>query len=339
MRVIAGKYRGRKINPPKDNSVRPTSDKIKEALFDVLQNEVSDAVVIDLFAGTGALGIEALSRGAKKVYFCDKDARSIALLQSNLTFVEKGSYEILKGDYADILNRLSARGVKADLMLCDPPFADKEGGNILSVAAKCEIMAENGLITVERHSYDGEIAENIFFPEQTKRYGNVSLDFFRNCTKCALTGTFDPFTNGHSFLAEEALKQFGALYVLVLVNEAKTVTYSAEKRIKMIQTVLKKYRKRVKIVFYDGYAADYCKEHGIKYIIRGVRNEKDLAYEREMADYNFRRGGTETLFIPAVRPEISSTAVKEKLFKGEEVGDFVAEELLPMLAKEEKWKT
>ena len=237
MRVIAGKYRGRKINPPKDNSVRPTSDKIKEALFDVLQKEVSEAVVIDLFAGTGALGIEALSRGAKKVYFCDKDARSIALLQSNLTFVEKGSYEILKGDYADILNRFSARGVKADLMLCDPPFADKEGGNILSVAAKCEIMAENGLITVERHSYDGEIAENIFFPEQTKRYGNVSLDFFRNCTKCALTGTFDPFTNGHSFLAEEALKKFGALYVLVLVNEAKTVTYSAEKNIKMIQTI------------------------------------------------------------------------------------------------------
>lgn len=333
MRVIAGKYKGRKINPPVDNTIRPTTDKIKEALFGILQNETEGAVVIDLFAGTGSLGIEALSRGAKKVYFCDIDSHSIGLLKSNLSFCDKSEYEILKGDFSDCLRRLSMRGIKADIILCDPPYKFKLGDKILNIVKETQILSRGGTVTVERAEGDGVLNEAEFFLESTRKYGNISIDIFKNYTKAAVTGTFDPFTNGHKFLVEEGLKQFDAVYVAILINENKTAEYSAEKRIKIIETALRQYKRRIKVEFYDGFAADYCVQRGIKYIIRGIRTPKDAEYEREMAEYNFSRGGVETLFIPAERPEISSTAVKEKLKSDEDIGGMVDNDIIKMLVK------
>lgn len=331
MRVITGKYRGRRINAPADDNIRPTTDKIKEALFNILQGDISGAVVVDLFAGTGALGIEALSRGAKKVYFCDVDGRSINLLKSNLTFVDKSEYEILKGDYADCIRRLANRGIEADIVLCDPPYAKKLGKDVLNALSSSGIVKRGGAITIERPSADGAAEEGSYFLEASKKYGGIYLDVYRSYRKCAVTGTFDPFTNGHRFLVEEGLKSFDAVYVVMLVNELKTTSYGVDTRLKMAEVALREFKKRVRIEFYEGFAADYCAEKGIRFIIRGIRTPSDADYERKMADYNYRRGKVETLLLPSPFPEISSTTVKEKLAAGESLTRLVDEEIIRYL--------
>ncbi len=313
MRVIAGKYKGRRINPPLDNSIRPTTDKIKESLFSILRDDTEDAVVIDLFAGTGGLGIEALSRGAKKVYFCDIDGRSIALLKSNLTFCPSSEYEIIKGDFSDCVRRLAARGVKADIIICDPPYDKKLGNTILSEIKSADILKKGGAITVERATDDEKLSEREFFNESVHKYGNITVEVFRNWQTAAVTGTFDPFTKGHEYLVGTALKQFDAVYVVMLVNENKVARYSVEKRLKMAEIALRPFKKRVKVEFYDGMAIDYCKDKGIRYIIRGIRTPSDTEYEREMAEYNFNHGGVETVFVAAKDSYLSSSLVRERI--------------------------
>lgn len=333
MRVIAGKYRGRRLNSPIGDDVRPTTDKIKEALFNILQGDVEDAVVVDLFAGTGGLGIEALSRGAKKVYFCDIDNRSIALLKSNLTFVDKNEYEVIKGDFADCIRRLALRGVKADIIICDPPYGLKKGEELLKVVKEAGILNNNGVVTIERASEDGALPDREFFLYDTKKYGNISIDIFRNFVKCAVTGTFDPFTNGHYQLVKEGLDRFGAVYVVILINPDKECLFTVEDRVKIIEASLKDFKKRVRIEFFDGFTVDYCAQRGIKFIIRGVRNESDLSYEKEMADYNKTHGGVETIIIDSDLPEVSSTGVRARIANGEDVSDRVRIEALPYIMK------
>ena len=313
MRVIAGKYRGRRLLSPEGNDVRPTTDKIKEALFSILQSEVEDAVVIDLFSGSGGLGIEALSRGAKKAYFCDIDYRSVNLTKENLSFVPSAEYELIKGDYADCLRRLAARGVKADIILCDPPYKLRKGAEILSAIEKTGILNDGGTVTIERAPEDGAVEEGAFFLVDTKKYSNTSIDVLKKYTKAAVTGTFDPFTLGHKYLVEEGLKRYDAVYVVILKNPDKEECFFEDDRKKVAEISLREYKRRVKVDAYDGYAIEYCKNHGIPCIIRGVRGEKDEAYEKEMADWNREHGGIETLLLPSPIPYISSTEVKKRL--------------------------
>lgn len=335
MRVIAGKYRGRRLISPDGDNIRPTTDKIKESLFNILRNDLEDAVVVDLFAGSGSLGIEALSRGAKKVYFCDIDNRALTLIKNNLAFCDREDYEIIKGDFSDCIRKLASRNVKADIIICDPPYRFKKGEEILKKCAEAAILNASGIITIERAAADGALPDREYFLTSTRKYGTVAIDVFRNVTKAAVTGTFDPFTNGHRYLVEEALKEFGAVYVVALINEQKQTTYSVKERLKIMETALQDLKKQVRVEFYGGFAADYCLERGIKYIIRGVRTSEDMSYEREMADFNFRRSGVNTILLPAKQPEISSTAVKEKLLDNQSIDGMVDEEIIPYLVKEE----
>ena len=102
MRIISGKYKGKQLKAPVSDNIRPTGDKVKQALFTKLQFFVCDKTVLDLFSGSGALGIEALSRGAKKVIFVDKDYRSVNLTKENLKGID-GNYKVIKCDYKSAL--------------------------------------------------------------------------------------------------------------------------------------------------------------------------------------------------------------------------------------------
>lgn len=331
MRVISGIYKARRILPPANDNVRPTTDKVKEAIFATLQTDIQDAVVIDLFAGSGALGIEALSRGAKKAYFCDASPGSIDLVKKNTSFVDKDTYEIVKGDFADCLRRLAGRGVKADIILCDPPYGKNLPEKALEEIEKLNILSENGIVVVERETFD-PVPKKTFSYVASKNYGKISLDFYKNVTKCAVTGTFDPFTIGHKFVVKKALEAYGFVHVVILINEQKQARYSVENRKRMIELSLTEYKKRIKIDFYDGLTIDYCAENGIKCIYRGYRNDRDKAYEEEMAKFNFEHGGVETVIVKAEN-ELSSTFVKERFDKGEDVGEYVADGVAGLMRK------
>ena len=148
MRVIAGSFKGRRLKAPTWDGLRPTSDKLRETLFNIVGARVDGARVLDGYAGTGAVGIEALSRGAADVTFIESDPRATALVEANLALcgVERG-YTIHRGDVASVLRRLPA-GAVFDLILLDPPYDAATVMQALEAAAA--VLRPDGLVVLER---------------------------------------------------------------------------------------------------------------------------------------------------------------------------------------------
>lgn len=179
MRVIAGELRGKRLQAPEDEAVRPTTDRVKESMFNLISGVIDeDTVVIDLFAGTGGLGIEALSRGAKKAYFCDNSKKSYYLIKQNIKDCRlEDRSEIVFGDYR---KTTAAIGEKADLVFLDPPY----GLDLWKKAA--DSLIENGCLAdgaaiVMEHGADNPISgldERIELIKE-KKYGAILVSVFR----------------------------------------------------------------------------------------------------------------------------------------------------------------
>lgn len=334
MRVISGEYRGRKLSSPDFDGVRPTTDRVKESLFDILHLKCRGSVVIDLFSGSGALGIEALSRGAAKAYFCDINNKSLKLIRQNLYFVPEDRYEIIKGDFADCLKTLARRGIKADIILCDPPYALKAGQKIVDAVVACDILGYHGILTVEHDYTDEPIEEKDLCLTGVRKYGATGISIFEKLSKVAITGTFDPITIGHKDLVNKALELFDRVYVVILINPDKVIKYPLEERLELIKDSLKSCEKRYKIHSYNGLTIDYCRKYGIKYILRGIRNTTDVEYERKIAEYNYVNGGVKTLYMPAIHSEISSTLVRKNVEEGLAVDELVDEHIVKKILEE-----
>ena len=175
MRVITGTARGRRLAEPKDMSVRPTTDMVKEAIFSVVQFDVPGRRVLDLFAGTGQLGIEALSRGARECVFVDNSPASIALVKKNLETCNMRANVVR----ADALGYLEHCG-KFDLALIDPPYHAGLYDKILQAVFSFDIINNGGIILVE--SMCGESMPEPVPPYvfgRTYRYGKISLTTYR----------------------------------------------------------------------------------------------------------------------------------------------------------------
>ncbi len=123
MRIISGKYRGKKLLTVDKATLRPTTDRTKEAIFNLLQNKIQGRIALDLFCGSGALGIEALSRGAMKVIFNDNDNDAIKVVKKNLNSFVVKNFDIYNLEYLSCLQRL--RGTKYDLVFLDPPYENQ----------------------------------------------------------------------------------------------------------------------------------------------------------------------------------------------------------------------
>jgi 16S rRNA (guanine966-N2)-methyltransferase len=150
VRVIAGQFKGRRLRSPSWEGLRPTSDKLRETLFNVLAPRIEGATVIDGFAGTGAVGIEAMSRGASHVTFIEQHRRAVALIESNLTLcgVEQG-YTIECGDVASALRRATGAAM-CDLVLLDPPYDIGTDGLLEVLELAASRVTIDGLLVLER---------------------------------------------------------------------------------------------------------------------------------------------------------------------------------------------
>ena len=152
MRVIAGTARSLPLKAPQGLEVRPTTDKIKETLFNMLQWGIPGSVFMDLFSGSGAMGIEALSRGAKKAYFVDKSPRAVACIQQNLSFTKTSDRAIvIKQDVCIALESIGkkAGAEKMDFIFIDPPYDCGLEKEVLNVLNGVTFAAENTVIIVE----------------------------------------------------------------------------------------------------------------------------------------------------------------------------------------------
>ena len=144
MRVITGTARGRKLKTPAGDAVRPTADSVKEAVFNIIRDDVEGRRVLDLFAGTGQLGIEALSRGAAEVVFVDASPASVALVKENLSLC-KFNAQVLRCDALAFLQRAQ----KFDLIFVDPPYDADLYDSVLKNIILFDILSENGIIVME----------------------------------------------------------------------------------------------------------------------------------------------------------------------------------------------
>ncbi len=171
MRIISGKYRGKKLKEFALSSTKPTLDKVKEAIFDLIQFEVPDAVVLDLFAGTGALGIEAISRGAKKTIFVDNKKQAIKLINENLKGIE-GNFIVELEDFLSFLNSTTE---KFDIVLLDPPYATDFGEVAIKTILEKNLLNENGIIIFETSEQKDLKLYFEGFKIKKKKYGTVAV--------------------------------------------------------------------------------------------------------------------------------------------------------------------
>jgi 16S rRNA (guanine966-N2)-methyltransferase len=151
MRVIAGTLKGRRLDAPSWEGLRPTSDKLRETLFNVLAARIEGASVLDGYAGTGAVGIEALSRGAASVTFVDEDARAVRLIEANLQrCAVSDRYAIIRARFADAAAELTGR--RFDVIFLDPPYS--EPGIATALEAGGRLLADSGILILEHARRD-----------------------------------------------------------------------------------------------------------------------------------------------------------------------------------------
>lgn len=181
MRVISGKARGHTLKAPKGLNMRPTADRVKESIFNIIRAELYNSIVIDLFAGSGSLGIEALSRGAYKAYFIDNNKNSVQLIGQNL---EKtgliNDSEIIHMEALNAIVRLSKHRVKANIIFIDPPYLKGFIEPTLETILFYNILQPDGIIIVE-HDIKDRVPDSVHELKKYRinRYGDIAISFYR----------------------------------------------------------------------------------------------------------------------------------------------------------------
>ena len=181
MRIIGGEYRSRLIQMPKDAEVRPTQDRVREAIFNIL-GDVNGKNVLDIFAGSGAFGLEAISRGANHATFVDNNAKSIDAIKANIESlnIEEYRYDVYRGNAFAMLPRLEKEGAMFDLVFQDPPYYKELARKCLICLDCYDILTPDALIVVEHFNKDSLEADlETLLIEKEKVYGDKLITIFR----------------------------------------------------------------------------------------------------------------------------------------------------------------
>ncbi len=191
MRVIGGEFSGRRLVSPKGPRIRPTQDHVRQALFNIVGARVEGARVLDLFAGSGALGIESLSHGAKHVTFVDRSGFCIRAVEQNLeSLLGQASWEsstLLKADVLSAIRKLTVRGQTFDLVLLDPPYGQDLAKKTLIALCRGAIVSQSGWVVSESDKRDPlppafEDSESRLVSQRVETYGDTVLTFYENCS-------------------------------------------------------------------------------------------------------------------------------------------------------------
>lgn len=178
MRIISGQFKGRRLNSPKGSVTRPTPDRVREALFSILGARVEDACVLDLFAGTGCLGLECLSRGAKYATFVEKDRRVYEILSQNVQIADSTRYSLINAPAQRALRSLSRNFELPDLIFLDPPYDRGLLEPALHQILRNNLIQKTGTIICEHHAKSPP--PELLAPwtlVQTRLFGDVGISF------------------------------------------------------------------------------------------------------------------------------------------------------------------
>lgn len=178
MRIIAGEKRGLKLAILEGTHTRPTKDSVREAIFSRLQFSIRDCSVLDLFAGTGAMGLEALSRGAKKAVFVDNDLDALKVLKKNIALAK---YEEKSNIYSmDALEYLNEKQNEFDIIFLDPPYMDAYYSKVLNLIVESDVLVPGGLVVIESKKNTLFLQESsLFLMEKERTYGKTTVTYLR----------------------------------------------------------------------------------------------------------------------------------------------------------------
>ena len=171
MRIIAGKYRGKKLKEFELSSTKPTLDRVKESIFNLIQFDVVNAIVLDLFSGTGALGIEAISRGANHTVLVDNNPKAIKLIEENLKGLD-GSFKV---ENTDSIEYLKNTQLTFDIVLIDPPYKTDLGLIAIDFLVKNNKINDNGIIIFETSEDNNFKFDFVGYSVVKKKYGTVAV--------------------------------------------------------------------------------------------------------------------------------------------------------------------
>ncbi|HEX5234096.1 MAG TPA: 16S rRNA (guanine(966)-N(2))-methyltransferase RsmD [Silvibacterium sp.] len=183
MRVIAGQFRSRPLVAPLGQDTRPTSDRLRETLFNVLAPQISDSVFLDLYAGSGAVGIEALSRGANEVIFVEKAEPALRAIRANLSSLSiHGGYTLETRSVAAALKRLASSERAADIIFLDPPYsgAAEYESTLNLLGSECRPLLSTGAIVIAEHLKKLNLADSYgaLHRYRTLKQGDSILSFY-----------------------------------------------------------------------------------------------------------------------------------------------------------------
>lgn len=178
MRIISGKYKGKKLDGFNIDGTRPTMDRVKESLFGIIQNKIKNSTCLDLFAGSGSLGFEAISNGAKACYFVDNNSIVIKTLKKNLGELKSSEGIIIFNDYNKALEDLSKENKKFDIIFLDPPYKLNLINNCLNIIKKLDLLNNEGIIICEYESE--QINFNDYELIKEKKYGSKNIKIYKN---------------------------------------------------------------------------------------------------------------------------------------------------------------
>ena len=183
MRIISGTAKGTKLYTLDGINTRPTLDRVKEPLFSILNFRLEDSVVLDLFAGSGALGLEALSRGARKAIFCEKYLNAAKVIQKN---IEKTKYEekslLIRNDFEKALKQIESNNLKIDIVFLDPPYKTDYAYRAIDIIIKDNLLNKDGIIIVETDEItriQNELSNLNIEAYDVRKYGRVYLLFIK----------------------------------------------------------------------------------------------------------------------------------------------------------------
>ncbi len=178
MRVISGKYKGKFLEGFDIAGTRPTMDRVKESMFAMIQSNLKNSICLDLFAGSGSLGIEALSNGAKYCYFVDNSADIYKIMQKNLSKLGVNNYQAILKNYKQALKEFKDNNIKFDIIILDPPYKLNLINDIITYIYDNCLLNKNGIILCE---YEAEVVENNNFTLiKNKKYGSKNVRIYEN---------------------------------------------------------------------------------------------------------------------------------------------------------------
>ena len=179
MRVISGKYKRCELKGFNIDGIRPTMDKVKESIFGMIQGLIPESVCLDLFAGTGSLGIEALSNGAKYVYFIDEMKNAINIIKTNIDKIKDENSTIIHSNYTSIIKKFNENNLKFDIIFIDPPYGKIKIKTVIDNIIKYDLLNEGGILVCEYEDENLEEEYDYLKLIKYRKYGKTHISIYK----------------------------------------------------------------------------------------------------------------------------------------------------------------